>query len=270
MFRNYKNTATLNTFFKRSYIVLILSLLFMACYFQVSARLPDNDKKWNFQTDVYLLFPYINGETGIGNTLTVPIDANPGDIFSKLKIGGMIYLEAYTQKWAITSDLVFMKLNEEVTPGKLFSNGDVTGKQLIWELTGLYRITPFLEIGAGNRLNNVQASIDAIHNLIPSGTREVSGDITKTWMDPIIVTRFTTYAKEKWQFRFQGDIGGFGVGSDLTWQLQGYVGYHFSKLFQLTAGYRVISINYDKGTNTDRFIFNVDESGPEIKFGFNF
>jgi len=249
---------------------LLFALLFCCHLSQVSAQEPVNPKKWNFQTDVYLLFPSIDGETGIGNTVTVPIDANPGDIFSNLKIGGMLYLEAKTGKWAITSDLVFMNLNEKITPGKIITSGDVTGKQLIWELAGLYRVAPLLEIGAGTRLNNVQAGIDATRDVILSGTNDISLDITKTWMDPILIARLTANIREKWLFNLRGDLGGFGIGSDFTWQLEAYAGYRFSRLFQLKAGYRYISIDYDKGEDQKRFIFNVDEFGPEIKLGFSF
>jgi hypothetical protein len=255
---------------KITFNTLLITLLLIYFHSVVSAQAPAKEKKWNFQTDVYLLFPSITGQTGIGDRLIVPIDADPGDIFSKLKIGGMLYLEAKTEKWAITSDLVFMNLNEEVTPGKFFTSGDVTGKQLIWELAGLYRIVPFLEIGAGNRLNNVQAAIDAQRKLFPQGTEDVSGDKSKTWMDPILIARLTASIREKWLFHLRGDLGGFGIGSDFTWQLEAYAGYRFSKLFQLKAGYRYISIDYDKGADEERFIFNVDEFGPEIKLGFSF
>jgi hypothetical protein len=63
---------------------------------------------------------------------------------------------------------------------------------------------------------------------------------------------------------------GFGAGSDLTWQLQTYAGYRFPKIFQLTAGYRILSINYDKGTGAEQFINKVDTFGPVIRMGFNF
>ena len=88
---------------------------------------------------MYLMFPYMDGETGIGESLILPVEANPGDIFSSLQMGAMMYLEAKTDKWAITSDLVYMKLNQEVTPGTIVNSGDVTAKQLIWEAAGIYR-----------------------------------------------------------------------------------------------------------------------------------
>jgi hypothetical protein len=60
------------------------------------------------------------------------------------------------------------------------------------------------------------------------------------------------------------------VGSDLTWQLQAYAGYRFGKVFQLTAGYRILSIDYDKVVDKERFIYNVDTFGSVLRFGFNF
>jgi hypothetical protein len=236
----------------------------------VSAQDSTKVKKWSFLTDVYLMFPYMDGETGKGDLLSVPVDASPGDIFSKLKMAAMLYLEAKTDKWAITSDLVYMNLNQEVTPGTLFHSGNVTAKEFIWEPAGLYRIFPFWEVGAGGRLTSLSTDIDARRNLFPAGTEEVTASGSKTWFDPVIITRLSADIKDKWLFQVRGDVGGFGLGSDFTWQLQAYAGYRFGKVFQLTAGYRMLSIDYDKGVEKERFIYNVDTFGPVIRFGFNF
>jgi len=236
----------------------------------ISAQTESVEKKWNFLTDVYLMFPNMSGETGTGDLLSVPVDANPGDIFSKLKMAAMLYFEAKTDKWAITSDLVYMNLNQEVTPGTLFHSGEVSAKELIWEPAGLYRIVPFWEVGLGGRLTNLSTELDARRNVFPAGTEEVTASGSKTWMDPILITRLSATVKEKWLFQFRGDIGGFGIGSDLTWQLQGYAGYRFGKVFQLTAGYRYLSVNYDKGVDSERFVFNMASFGPVVRFGFNF
>lgn len=237
---------------------------------RISAQTVSAEKKWHFNTDVYLIFPYMKGDIGIGNSITVPVDATPGDIFSKLKFGGMLYLEANTKKWAITSDLIYMSLNQDITTGDLWHSGSAGVKQLIWEPAAFYRLASFLEVGAGGRLNNLQASIDARRNVFPAGTEEVIENASKTWFDPIFITRLTADIKDKWLFQFRGDIGGFGVGSDLTWQLQAYAGYRFSKVFKLNLGYRYLSMDYDKGTDADRFMYNVDTFGPEISLGFNF
>jgi len=245
-------------------------LLYFTGYYPLSGQSSIPEKKWDFLADLYLMFPYMDGETGVGESLILPVEANPGDIFSKLKMGAMMYLEANTNKWAITSDLVYMKLNQEVTPGTIVISGDVTAKQLIWEAAGLYRITSFLEAGVGGRLNYLEMGIDVRRNGIDLGTEEITGEKSKTWYDPVVIARLTTDINDKWLFQFRGDIGGFGIGSDLTWQLHATAGYRFTKLFQISLGYRILSTDYRTGEEPKEFLFDVNEFGPEIRFGFNF
>ncbi len=248
--------------------VFILSMILLSN--SVSAQTGDSLKKWHVLTDIYLMFPYMDGETGIADELTVPVEANPGDIFSKLQMAAMLYLEVQNDKWAFASDLVYMKLNQEVTPGTIIHSGDVTVKQFIWEPAILYRVASFIEVGAGGRLNNLGAEAAVRRNVFPAGTEEFVADQSKTWFDPILITRVTADIKDKWLFQFRGDVGGFGAGSDLTWQLQAYAGYRFTRFFQLTAGYRILSIDYDKGEDKERFIYDVNTFGPVIRVGFNF
>lgn len=250
--------------------ILLLCLLVIFTGAAVSAQTTETEKKWNFLAEPYLMFPYMNGETGIGNNLILPVEASPGDIFNKLQMGAMVFLKAQTPKWIITSDLVYMNLNQDLTPGIILHDGSVTAKQLIWEPAGLYRPMPFLAIGLGGRLNYVQTSVDGSVNTIPEGTSPISGRHHKTWFDPIIIVQLETDIHDKWLFKFRGDVGGFNVGSALTWQLQGDVGYRFTKLFQLSVGYRYISIDYSSGDAPREFVFNMGEYGPTIKFGFNF
>jgi hypothetical protein len=245
-------------------------MLFFIGYGSLTAQSSAPEKKWNFLTDIYLMFPYMDGETGIDESIILPVNANPGDVFSNLQMGAMLYLEAKTDRWALTSDLVYMSLNQDVTPGTIVNSGNVNAKQLIWEAAGLYRINSFLEAGIGGRLNYLETGIDVNRNIFPSGTEDVTGEKSKTWYDPVLIARFTTDIKDKWLFQFRGDIGGFGIGSDLTWQLHATAGYRFTKLFQMSLGYRILSTDYRTGEEPKEFLFDVNEFGPEIRFGFNF
>ena len=239
-------------------------------FYHVTAQDTTKVKKWNFLAEPYIMFPYMNGETGIGNNISVPIDASAGDIFNNLKMAAMLNFEARTEKWAITSDFVYMSLKQGITPGTVIESGEVSAKELIWETAGLYRIVPSLELGIGGRLVNLDMGIDFTRNAIVDGSKNFNASGSKTWFDPLLIARLTEDINEKWLFQFRGDLGGFGVGSDFTWQIQAYTGYRFTKVFQLTAGYRILGIDYDNGTNADRFVYNVDTSGPVIRFGFNF
>jgi len=67
-----------------------------------------------------------------------------------------------------------------------------------------------------------------------------------------------------------GDIGGFGIGSEFAWQWQAYAGYRFTKLFQVTAGYRRVSMDYGKGESDNRFVYDMATFGPVVRMGFSF
>ena len=103
--------------------ILILSVilyLFIGAFLtNTFAQVSSSEDKWGFMIEPYLMFPNMSGQTGLGNLPTIPVDADPGDIFKKLHMGGMLYLEARYDQWAITSDLVFMNLQQDITPGKL-------------------------------------------------------------------------------------------------------------------------------------------------------
>jgi len=253
-------------------LLLIFSLITIIHQIPTFAQTDKKERKMDFLVEPYIMFPNMDGETGMGELLNIPVDANPGDIFSRLQMAFMLNMELKTDKWAVTSDLVYMRLNQDIRPGLVINSGEVTAKQFIWEAAGLYRIRPFLEVGIGGRLNSLEVEVDANINQVPGigDGRFFSRSQKETWYDPIIVTRLTTDFREKWELQFRGDIGGFGIGSDLTWQLQGYVGYRFSDLFLLTAGYRVIYMDFESGQSPGNFVFDMHQFGPVLKFGFNF
>jgi hypothetical protein len=97
-----------------------------------------------------------------------------------------------------------------------------------------------------------------------------SGKKSKTWFDPMLITRLTTPAGKKFIGQFRGEVGGFGIGSDFSWQVQALAGYRFSKLFDMTAGYRAIGLDYSSGEGANTFVYDVITFGPVIRFGFSF
>lgn len=261
MFINYRLV-------KRFYILPLLFLFVFSSQAQDSSA---TKKKWNFLVEPYALFPNMKGTTGVGTLPDAEVDADAGDIFSHFKIGALIYGEIANDKWAITSDLIYMKLAQDATPGPVINNGKVTMKQLAWELAGLRKLTSMLDAGIGLRLNSLDVETNLVtNNIVGGGTTARSKSLTQTWVDPIIIARLKSDPGKKFIYQFRGDIGGFGIGSDLAWQVQAYAGYRFSKLFQLTGGYRVLSMDYNTGSGEDRFLYDMNTFGPVVRFGFNF
>ena len=249
--------------------LLIIGMVLVLIASNASAQTEAAENKWGFLIEPYLIIPNMSGSIGIKDLPEADVDANPGDIFSKLRFGGMLYLEAHNDDWAITSDLLYMNLEQDITGGVIINSGRLGADQVAWEFAGLYRLLPFFEAGIGGRLNNIQSSLDIYRNEIGGVTTFLSRDISETWFDPIILIRVTGDINNKWLFQFRGDIGGFGVGSYFSWQTQGFAGYRFTKLFQLTVGYKILGMNYDRGSGENRFRYDMNIFGPVIKLGFN-
>ena len=61
----------------------------------------------------------------------------------------------------------------------------------------------------------------------------------------------------------KGDAGGFGVGSQLSWQVYTGLGREFKKRYSLFLGYRRLDIDYRSGG----VIFDTKMNGALLGFG---
>lgn len=226
--------------------------------------------EWTYIVEPYLLFPNMSGTVGLADLPAVTVDASTNAIFGHLKMGAMLYAEASNDKWAIGSDIIYMSLAQGLKPADYYWSGEVTAKQFAWEVSGLRKVNPWLELGVGGILNSVNSGVDVQLALIGGPPVFKSKEMTKTWFDPMLIARIKSKAGEKFVYQFRGEIGGFGIGSDLAWQMQAVAGYQFSKLFSITGGYRIISLDYKTGSGQDYFHYNIDTFGPTLRFGFQF
>jgi hypothetical protein len=228
-----------------------------------------DEQGWHFQLMPYALVAKLHGTIGVRDLPDVEVEASAKDVIKNLKFGALIYAEAANDNWAITSDLIYLKVGKDTRTGVFIKDGSLESKQLAWEVGVLRKVFSCVELGVGARYNNLEAGIDLT-------TASLNGPVTRSreksvnWVDPIVITRIKGNVGDNLILQLRGDIGGFGIGSDLAWQVQAYADYKFSELFQLGLGYRYISVDYEKGTGEDHFLFDVNTKGPAIRFGFNF
>lgn len=228
---------------------------------------------WNYLVEPYAMFPNMSGDIGLGNLPNATIDVDSDQIFSNLKMGAMLYLEASNEKWNVNSDLLYMDLSKGVKSSALIGNGTVSAKQLGWEVAGLYKVKPWLQFGVGMLLNSIKSEVNINqNNILGGGVTNRTKEISETWVDPMLIAVFTNQPGKKIIYKFRGEVGGFGIGgeSNFAWQIQAYAGYRFSELFQIQGGYRVIGLDYENGTGENRFLYDVNTYGPVLRFGFNF
>lgn len=252
----------------KNQLCLILLLLSSSVQLFGQDELPT--QKWQYTVEPYVMFPNMSGNTALGNLPELNVNVDSGQIFSNLQFGAMLYFEASNEKWNFNSDLLYMNLAKGIKNRYLIDSGEVSAKQLGWELAALYKIKPWLEVGIGGLLNSVETGLDINRKNIGGGTTNIQKERSQTWLDPMLIAVFKNTAGKKITYSLRGEIGGFGIGSDLAWQLQAYAGYRFSKLFEIQGGYRAISLDYATGSGSDYYLYNIDTYGPQIRFGFNF
>jgi len=210
---------------------------------------------WNCLVEPYFLIPTITGTSGIRG-LTADIDASSGDILGALDIGAMLYFEVNNPQWAFSLDGMYMDLG--ASAGTRLGTVDLDLKQTGIMLAGYGRIKPWAELMAGVQFNVIKAALQS------SGPQGVNLEGDKNWVDPYFGVRLTLPRQDKWRFAFMGAIGGLGVGSDFAWQLFPQMGYRFHPHFELTGGFRVLSMNYDQGTGNTQFIYDLITYGPQV------
>jgi hypothetical protein len=259
--------------FNRKKVIVIVFQLFavLGTTFTTNAQAPDSSKKYQFFLEPYLMFTSMSGTTGIGNLPNTFLCIPASDVFSHLNFGGMLYAELHNNRFAFTSDLFYASLSQDASGKNGIITGTVNLKQFLWELEGLYKLNPWLEAGIGFRINSIESGLN-INFIPPGGGTPTSQSEVKSngWVDPLIVTRLKTWLDNKWLLALRVDIGGFGVGSQFAWQLQPDIAFRASKLLQLGLGYRYLFMDYNHGSGSSRFYFNMQEYGPQIRIGFNF
>lgn len=80
------------------------------------------------------------------------------------------------------------------------------------------------------------------------------------FVDPIIAARVNTRLNDRLSALSYADIGGYGAGSDLTWQAAVTANYHATDRLFLSVGWRHLYVDYsDDGT-----VFKGAMTGPVI------
>ena len=83
---------------------------------------------------------------------------------------------------------------------------------------------------------------------------------TFAWVDALIGLRFRAPLGSRGALIGRSDVA--VGGSKFTWNLEGDVAFGLSRHWTLGLGWRHLSIDYDKGTGTDRKLFDAAYDGP--------
>jgi hypothetical protein len=193
------------------------------------------------------------------------MDTSFSDILSNLKFAFMGAFEARNERFVMLGDIIYLHVGSEADGPAGFVETDVDLATFIGTAAAGYRVVDegplFVDLFAGGRITSIDAEIELTGPL-----QSVKEDRSKTSVAPVVGARFRAPLGERWGLAAYGDLGGFGLTSDLTWQLMGTVQYGIGNHWRVAAGYRHVAAKIDKG-DTD---IHLTLSGPIIGFSYRF
>ncbi len=86
------------------------------------------------------------------------------------------------------------------------------------------------------------------------------------WFDPYVGLRARYNFNKTYYTAVRGEIGGFGVGADLMWEVETVVGINLTRSIFTEIGYRALGGNYEEND----FRFDAVMHGPQITTGITF
>jgi hypothetical protein len=230
----------------------------------VLAAAPLHAEEWKHEVAPYLWGAAMDGATTVG-TVSADVDVSFGDILDNLEMGFMGTYRATRGPLSVTVDGVYMGLGGSGRGPAGYVKADVDVDQSALEVDVGYEVLERLVVFGGLRYNDLSVDIKTTG---PLGTR--SGSLGEDWLDPVIGALYTIPFADKWSFTMRGDIGGFGIGSDLAWQGAGTLRWQASERFGVLAAYRYIDMDYDNGEASSYFEYDMSMSGPALGVVFTF
>jgi hypothetical protein len=221
---------------------------------------------WKNTAEVYFQGAGMSGSVGVG-PLETHVSATFSQILDNLQFGAMANYRGESPTFAVTADVAFFALGTTVTrPAAGFLTAKVDADEWLVTATAAYRASKTVDVLAGLRLTSLTDTLVLTPNVGAARTAK----LTKTWVDPILGVRVKEPIGKGWSLEAYGDLGGFGVGSNFTWMLQGRLNWQASKAFRLGIGYRWLDQDYESGSGSDHFKWNVLTQGPIVAAGVKF
>lgn len=106
------------------------------------------------------------------------------------------------------------------------------------------------------------------HDLAFTLNSKLSETLSKDdyWFDPYVGLHTRYNFNKTFYTAVRGEIGGFGVGADLMWEVEAMLGINLTHSIFTEVGYRALGIDY----NNDGLLFDAVMHGPQITTGIRF
>jgi hypothetical protein len=224
---------------------------------------------WEFAASMYLWAPSISGSVDVVGLDPVDVDASFMDLLENLDMAFMAVAEARYDRVGIFGDLMYTKLSAGGEGPLGIFEADVTNEMIVGTLMGEYRLIDAgaisFDVMAGARIWSVSADLD-VTSTVGDPPLGLSADGDQYWVDPMIGMKGRLQGASPWYLTGWAMIGGFGLSSEIDWDVFGGLGYQFNDTFSFVVGYRGVGVDYED----DGFEFDVIQQGPILGGVFRF
>lgn len=222
------------------------------------------DNSWNFSVTPYLWMSSLKGDiTVLSQESSVNLQFTD-EIISNLQMVGMIHAEANHKRLSIMLDASYANLNAKGEAKNTLKDRSVELdlKQTIIELGIGYsfvKVNNFsLDALVGARYFDMNIDLEFKGN-------DILLNKEFDFVEPYVGLQLRNYWG-KWSVGGRIDAGGFGAGSEISYNYNALVAYQFTDLFGLTLGYQAYKPNYQE----ELFKYNVGNEGFLVGFIFKF
>jgi hypothetical protein len=239
----------------------------------VAAPAAAKDVEWIITP--YLMLPSLNGQTGIGR-FTQTVDASAVDLLSNLNWAIMGSGEVNNGVWGAKIDIMYSSLGKNAGQNERL---DLDAGQGLYTFRLQRNISDGFWVYAGARLNTLSVDLkcndDSCVRTLPADRINNGVGTDVTWVDPIVGFQLAQNFSDKVNFMFEGDVGGFGAGSQIAVTAWPQIGIRLSRTGTLVLGYRIIYVDYKEDVaKFDRFdpdfVWDMNMFGPTIGYQFRF
>ena len=230
-------------------------------------QVKEQDSSWWFKITPYGWVTATEGDMGVAGNVA-PVDISFKDTLEDLEMAFMLAAEAGYDRWVFGLDGIYGAFS---SGGALpvaaapYTDATVDFDQFFGRVHAGYQVisedNAKLTAFVGARYSCLSSDI-AFTGSAP--TLNVDG--SKSWIDPIIGMHGFWEINDRWFIHAGGDIGGFGVNSDLIWQANAALGYRFNESISALVGYRGLGVDYSQ----DGFLVDTVAHGPAIGMTFRF
>ncbi|NKB88844.1 MAG: hypothetical protein GKS06_11560 [Acidobacteria bacterium] len=255
-------------------LIVVLLALIAAATFPLAANGQTNEPKDTYgrhdsfgRITPYVWFSNINGRAGIDDTII-----HVGD--DRLNTNFAIQAEYGKGRWRVVFEASRGKVANTAIKGvdPTSTGGHCCGPDQVARVDGPYELAitsaellasiqvgPFwthrgIEVQGGFRYTD--------HNLNLALTDPVLvGTFSESWIEPVVGLRYYTAVGSKVWFTMRTNIGGFGMGPEFTWLLDGEVGYRVGRDLDVSLRYKYLETDYKNSSmGLDQYDWQLGQS----------